>query len=738
MSYAATSRRLATAVALTLAVTLGTGVLSGTAPLGPVTGSPAMVPAGNEVNPSIDEVVVAGATGFVSSRGGGFATDYRGIYRWVPYDGGATKEIRGVNLVYHTVLPGDLIVVETEDRSVLRDAVSGKDLQSVPLGRYAGAVGSSLFDSGPTVQDVITLEMLVGQGDAVTRRPVTGLPADVRDAHVSPGNAPGRAVIAYYTGPSDARKHYTGVLDLATGAVTESSPAAPGGGTSASSPERTALHRTNTDRITVTDRSTGATRDIVLPKPVEDLELAFVGDWLLYVRRGGLHATEPSPYHALTAYDLTKGGTRKLLDHVTSLAPGADGAPLVRGGSLITGEGYYRLAPGAGGVPAATLRSKLPERAAVGLVSSPPTTFDLTRATRAPVLYWSFTRDNVEATVTLRHTATGRTTTFVERPDPSYEYRDISYDWQRDLPAGPPANGAYTWKLSVRPLNGIGPVLNTSGAFTVVRKANAHDFNDNGTPDVLTRDAQGRLWRHDTFFRRDPVTWKETWTFAPRVLVGTGWQAYDRIEATGNLGGSGVGDVVGRDKAGVLWLHKGRGDGTFAARIRVGTGWGAYNQLAGGSDVTGDGRPDLLGIDKAGVLWIHPGTGKDTAPFAAARTKVSAGWGAYNDITAVGNLAGNPTGDLLARDRNGTVWQFLGTGKSGFAPRSDIGRFSNDRRLVGVGDADLDGHADLLSYGVYNDVHLRRGTGDWRSPLNRTPDGTLSLSAGDVPYDSVA
>ncbi len=542
---------------------------------------------------------------------GGFATDYRGIYRWVPYDGGATKEIRGVNLVYHTVLPGDLIVVETEDRSVLRDAVSGKDLQSVPLGRYAGAVGSSLFASVPGVQDVITLEMLVGQGDAVTRRPVTGLPADVRDAHVSPGTLP--------AGPSSPTTPAPTTPGSTTRASSTSPPARsrsrPRGArrrTSASSPARTALHRTNTDRITVTDRSTGATRDIVLPKPVEDLELAFVGDWLLYVRRGGLHATEPSPYHALTAYDLTKGGTRKLLDHVTSLAPGADGAPLVRGGSLTTGEGYYRLAPGAAGSPRRPSGRSSP--------SGPPSASSPRPHHVRPDPSHAGTRPVLELHAGQRR---GDRHPAAHRDGQDHHLRGTARPVVRipghllrlaTRPAGGPARQRRLHlKLSVRPLNGIGPVLNTSGAFTVVRKANAHDFNDNGTPDVLTRDAQGRLWRHDTFFRRDPVTWKETWTFAPRALVGTGWQAYDRIEATGNLGGSGVGDVVGRDKAGVLWLHKGRGDGTFAARIRVGTGWGAYNQLAGGSDVTGDGRPDLLGVDKAGVLWIHPGTGKDTA-----------------------------------------------------------------------------------------------------------------------------
>ncbi|WP_395358218.1 FG-GAP-like repeat-containing protein [Streptomyces sp. YH02] len=119
--------------------------------------------------------------------------------------------------------------------------------------------------------------------------------------------------------------------------------------------------------------------------------------------------------------------------------------------------------------------------------------------------------------------------------------------------------------------------------------------------------------------------------------------------------GSGVGDVVPRDRTGVLWLYQGAGLGGFAGRVRVGSGWQTYERLAVGTDLTGDGRPDLLATDRAGVLWMYKGTGNARAPFAS-RVKVGGGWGIYNDLTVAGDLGGAPSGDVVALDKDGALW----------------------------------------------------------------------------------
>jgi hypothetical protein len=91
--------------------------------------------------------------------------------------------------------------------------------------------------------------------------------------------------------------------------------------------------------------------------------------------------------------------------------------------------------------------------------------------------------------------------------------------------------------------------------------------------------------------------------------------------------------MVARDRSGVLWLYRGTGDTTapFESRGRIGGGWSAYDALNGPSDLNRDGRPDLVARDKDGVLWFYQGTGSTSAPFQG-RTKVGGGWNVYGTI----------------------------------------------------------------------------------------------------------
>ncbi len=50
--------------------------------------------------------------------------------------------------------------------------------------------------------------------------------------------------------------------------------------------------------------------------------------------------------------------------------------------------------------------------------------------------------------------------------------------------------------------------------------------------------------------------------------------------------------------------------------------------LRGPSDLNRDGRPDLVARDKDGVLWFYQGTGSASAPFKG-RTKIGNGWKIY-------------------------------------------------------------------------------------------------------------
>ncbi|MCX5384791.1 VCBS repeat-containing protein [Streptomyces sp. NBC_00083] len=158
------------------------------------------------------------------------------------------------------------------------------------------------------------------------------------------------------------------------------------------------------------------------------------------------------------------------------------------------------------------------------------------------------------------------------------------------------------------------------------------------------------------------------------VIVGGGWGIYDKVLSPGDLGGAAQSDIIGIDKAGVLWTYLAYADGRVTPRTKIGSGWDAYTQIAGQGDLTGDGRADIVARDKAGVLWLYKGTGDYKAPFAA-RTKIGAGWNMYDKLVSIGDMNNDGTADLLARAANGDLYYYRGTGNAAapYAPAVKIG-----------------------------------------------------------------
>ncbi|MFC8899173.1 FG-GAP repeat domain-containing protein [Streptomyces cinereoruber] len=225
-------------------------------------------------------------------------------------------------------------------------------------------------------------------------------------------------------------------------------------------------------------------------------------------------------------------------------------------------------------------------------------------------------------------------------------------------------------------ISSLSPYAQGPFSWNVVRPSAA----TRGLGDLVARDATGTLWYYDR--QAGPGS-----THAPRVRVGAGWNAYDRIAGAGDLDGDGFVDLVARDGSGGLWFYGGTGrlaDGNrFKARVRVGSGWQAYDRLAGGADLSGDGRADLLARDKSGVLWLYKGTGKAAAPYAA-RIRVGGGWQAYDQLVVTGDLTDDGRADAVARDKSGVLWLYKGTGSAAvpFTARTRVGGGWNTYNLL--------------------------------------------------------
>ncbi|MFJ8695611.1 FG-GAP repeat domain-containing protein [Streptomyces roseolilacinus] len=181
---------------------------------------------------------------------------------------------------------------------------------------------------------------------------------------------------------------------------------------------------------------------------------------------------------------------------------------------------------------------------------------------------------------------------------------------------------------------------------------------------VFGRDTTGRLYSHRTLTHEwEPL---DPWA---RQDHGSGWNAFDAVTklspiATDNRGGG----VVAREPSGTLWYYPASGvkwtDRVFEPRVRVGTGWSAYTSVRGTGDVTGDGHPDLVARDGDGVLWLYQGTGDPARPYAARIQVGRSGWDAYTAIIAPGDGSPAGRGALLARDRQGVLYWYRGTGKA--------------------------------------------------------------------------
>ncbi|MEU9855319.1 VCBS repeat-containing protein [Streptomyces sp. NPDC047974] len=710
------ARSAAVAVALVLAVT------AGGASVAPAVAAPAATGPSATADLPRQQAVRVPEDGLLRGGGpSGFLTVHeqaRDRFTWTRYADGSTVELPAGT--YRGSVDSDVVVKQNGPTAYeLHDMATGTapvavDTSSLgPASELLRVVGKTLVMTVENASGGTGLHLVSVDGDRVAFHKVEGLPADAD--LVSWGlSVPGVFALGYtHTVDGTLRKRLV-VVDLATGTIVDER-AVPA---SAASVNASATHTVWSEkdaqgRLTVVSARRGETATVRTPVTGTYVDVTVRGDWVTYTRTGGAEATEPNPLYAMMARPLAGGDAIKVMDSTTTVHYGSDA---VQGGTLAHGEGVYRIAPGADGRPVATLRASSGLATALTLAyESVPATLSFRTDAPQPSLIWHVGRNNAMATVDLVHKATGKRWT----SGPGYVNGDVGLTaatWDGVFPDWSAArNGAYTWTLTAKPRNGIGPDLVRTGTLTVDSGTAPHDYSDSGAPDLLVRNGEGRLLSYD--FRQILSQYLHV---PERTDHGGGWNTYDRVVSTGDVAGSRFADVVGRDRSGVLWFYQGTGT-SLARRVQVGGGWQTYDKITAGSDLTGDGRADLVAADKSGVLWLYRSTGNATKPFAP-RVRIGGGWQTYDRITATGNIAGAKGGDLVARDRDGVLWLYLGKGDGTFTARSRVGGgWQEYDEIVGIGDADRDGRADLLVDGkaLYRGWSLSfyKGTGDARAPF---------------------
>ncbi|MFI2733472.1 FG-GAP-like repeat-containing protein [Streptomyces sp. NPDC018711] len=686
------------------------------------------VPAGTSVSTN-------GPTGFLTFHTENGAS----VYTWTRYKDGVRTTLPGTR--YAGSVGTDIIVRIENGTYTYTDMSTGTEVASFdtngtaysPL-RYMGTT----FVAAKTVGSVRELHLLTKEQGATVDRAVTGIPSGAVLVRTE-NSDPNTLVVHYRVKVDGVYDNRVSLVDIATAAVTETYDSLETNASSASALSATHLawlewSDTNRATLAVARRDTKQITRTPLGTGAAVMTVKLVGDWVAYARLDAATAESPSPLFSLTARSLSDPQrTVKLLDEVSGSSTSADGGALATGGTIEQGKGIYRIGLGADGVPAATMLAStgVPTALDVKIRWVPPTV-DFGGGADAAAM-WDLSR-KAKVSFVWTHNATGKTYTSEVWPSGTSAFFYGMLDDKTSAPLGD-----YTWKLTAAPANGIGPSVERTGTMKAFSsKSIPHDFSDSGAPDLLVRDSTGQVVNYDarqtlyeTGQHGDPS--KRT-----TVVMGTGWQIYDRVVAPGNFDGSPQADVLTRDREGRLWLHSGTGT-ALAPRKQIGTGWGIYRHLTGGSDLTGDGRIDLLATDNTGALWLYKGTGNTNAPYEA-RKKVGTGWGIYNRITGTGNIAGGPGGDLVARDSAGVLWLYLGKGDGTFAPRIKIGSgWDQYIDIVGVGDTDRDGRPDLvvqgISGGALDTLAVYRGTGDWRWPFkarlnvyNPDPLGTGSVT----------
>jgi hypothetical protein len=256
------------------------------------------------------------------------------------------------------------------------------------------------------------------------------------------------------------------------------------------------------------------------------------------------------------------------------------------------------------------------------------------------------------------------------------------------------SSGHYRFTTTVTPTAGAAPVTIDSGLLVVEGGIpNLHSYESDGQPSILgvKSNAEGHWLDTTSGAALHDNGWTEDWPW------GSASSQVNAIVPFGDINNDGMNDLIARSGTGVLRAYLGIGQAYFggAKTVTIGSGWNQYNAILTSGDLTGDGIADLLARDKNGKIWRYNGTGRKSF---AARVALAGTYKSYTRVIGPGDINGDGRADLLVTNGVGDLYSAYGTGKGTFGALHKVSSgWKGYSVVISAGDLNEDNHPDLLA-----------------------------------------
>ena len=229
------------------------------------------------------------------------------------------------------------------------------------------------------------------------------------------------------------------------------------------------------------------------------------------------------------------------------------------------------------------------------------------------------------------------------------------------------------------------------------------DADNGGDNDVLVTTATGRL----ALVHATQGQLAEADTTSDIDVSGL-----DMVRVVGDWDGDGAVDIAARVRtSGALNLYAGDGSGGFRAPVQIGKGWNSMRIMTSVGDVTGDRHPDLIAATtRDSELRVYPGDGAG----GFLRPKVIGyRWKGIRSIVGIGDWNRDGSADLLGVTTAGVpiVYANVGGGVLGTGPKLGFAA-PQGTTVSAIGDATGDTLNDLVVRNAAGEVRLAAGSAD--------------------------